>query len=421
MPPVLRSQEENVLQGTLSTTGITATPLQVIWCMYQAGSIVPATFQRGNKWTIEQMRNLISSLRKSFPSGVIVFYREERNVKGRMMYVSSVIDGAHRLRSCIAFIKGDFAIRDGNTWVWFEKIPEFHKSGIKLSEQTRRGRKEHEEGDENNRVFSPEEYSTFLSLISFATITYTGCSTEDACKMFTQCQHSVTCSLEDHLRAQAVLNENRLILKCIKMEEEIEKAFRFCDPSVMRCSKSDESVDLHNLKVSKPTLMTNMVALFMSMTRTSHGDKGEYLPGSASRPRNDPKSVCDELAAEPRTKDPGYVDDFMNHVLSCCKELNELCVSRMTFKFFVIYMHCFNHFENFAQLLQSAIFTHGGRVWESECWGDKQGHDLSTQKIAIRMGKIEQYSGVSVWVPGGSCDIPEGTNSSNKRPRLGSD
>src|ERR1700730_9354613 len=87
-------------------------------------------FQRNPIWSEKQKSFLIDTILHGYPIPEI-YVQEEVSGKGEQRFV--LVDGQQRIRACLEFIEGKYALSDPETSPWYEKT--FDQLSAKEKEQ----------------------------------------------------------------------------------------------------------------------------------------------------------------------------------------------------------------------------------------------------------------------------------------------
>jgi hypothetical protein len=388
---------------------------------YADDKLFPAPFQRENKWSPKQLQDFVIALFEGVPFGqLVLFEKQEEDQERSDKRIWLVLDGAHRTRAVLNFMKNNMGcyVESDNEWLWYDRLPQFHKDGLAIADDdttTRNKRvvQQHMHGNNigayerkgpaTHRLLTEAERRTFKYL-SIAVCEYKQMSNEIGQKIFKRCQFSVKCSLEDQLRGLRAQPDHLLVCKLVKEEQSlvIGKLDQFLiDNSKgikMQSHSTTNDILTMNFPEAKPNFVTCMVSLFHSFVKSVWSSDGlTYKPGDATRP----ESLYTWLIANDNGKDQSDVNDFFDSFHECCDMLIRLKFKDVKWKHFVVYFHALIKLSDdnvhFSDLLSKRIRKcHGHRPWEMYDWVSQGGSDLSSNYIDARIGHIRSGE----WFPG---------------------
>ena len=388
---------------------------------YTDERLFPAPFQRTNKWSLKQLQDFIIALFEGVPFGqLVLFEKQEEDQERSDKRIWLVLDGAHRTRAVLNFMKNNMGcyVECDNEWLWYDSLPQFHKDGLAIADDDTATKnksvvQQHMHGNNlgaygkigpaTHRILTEAERRTFKYL-SIAVCEYKQMSNEVGQKIFKRCQFSVKCSREDQLRGLRAEPDHLFVCTLTREEQNIvmqrlDKVLIDNSQGVkMQSHSTTNDILAMTFPDTKPNFMSCMVGLFHSYVESTWSKDGSiYKPGDATR--------CDSLytwlTKSNDAKDESCINDFFDVFYECCDMLIQHKVKDLRWKHFVVYFHALIKLTDdnihFSDLLSKRIKkSRGDRPWEMYEWTSLGCSDLASNYIDARIGHIRSGE----WIPG---------------------
>jgi len=138
--------------------------------MVENGDISIPELQRGFVWTDEKIKDLVHSIYRGYPLGLITLYKLPRHLRDEIGVLNWVLDGQQRLLALTLILNGYVDLADGRRkelWIWFNPVNDnlqvttpprkLRDPWVKLSDFLKLGRREYEKFIEGKSIEEKEK------------------------------------------------------------------------------------------------------------------------------------------------------------------------------------------------------------------------------------------------------------------------